>query len=81
MKVKLAFLFLPTKDGKPKYFSYCLIFGTPNKSLMDSWTLLSVFLLKNSGFVSIQLLPRSFFISRKEVLNVHTFLNGSSAEK
>ena len=39
IKLKLAFFLLPTKDGSPRYLSYCLISDTPKACLM--WSLVS----------------------------------------
>ena len=36
MLSKLSFLFLPIKNGSPKYFSYCWTTGTPSACFIDS---------------------------------------------
>ena len=46
IKLKLAFFFLPTKDGNRRYFSYCLIFGTPKACLICCLNPSAVSLLK-----------------------------------
>ena len=46
MKFRLALLFLPTTAGRPKYFSYYLISGTPRKFFMSFFTAMDTVLLK-----------------------------------
>ena len=53
MKAKLATFPLPTKEGRPRYFSYCLISETPSKLMMFSWVTEGVALLKNRAVLSL----------------------------
>ena len=43
---KLIILFCPTKEGSPKYFSYCFMTGTPSISLISTCVASGVPLLK-----------------------------------
>ena len=47
MNIRLAFLCFPNKDGRPRYFSCCLISWTPRKSLIWPRIFGGVDLLKN----------------------------------
>ena len=49
---KVLHLFLPTKDGRPRYFSYCLMIFAPNLFLMSSWIGCGVLWLKKKGVLS-----------------------------
>ena len=50
---KLIFFLLPTKGGKPKDFSYCLISTTPSDSLISNFISPNVDLLKNKEALSL----------------------------
>ena len=47
MNNKLAFLYLPTREGRPRYFSWCLDSWTPKNSLIRLSIKGGVYLLKN----------------------------------
>ena len=52
-KAKLASFPLPTKEGRPRYFLYYFISGTPSKLMMLSWVFGEVALLKNRVVLSL----------------------------
>ena len=52
MQLRLAFLFLPTTAGNPRYFSYSLIFKTPRKFRISSFVSSATTLLKKRVVLS-----------------------------
>lgn len=52
MSLKVFLLFLPTSEGRSKYFSCCFITWTQNFLLISSWTSLEVLLLKNKDVLA-----------------------------
>lgn len=49
---KVFLFYLPTKDGRPRYFSCCFIISAPKSCLIVSWISARAFLLKNSEVLS-----------------------------
>ena len=47
------FLFLPTWDGKPRYFPCCLMTCVPNLPFISSWISLRVLRLKNRDILAL----------------------------
>lgn len=46
ISLKVFFLFFPTKDGRPRYFSCCLITCALNMTFISSWISFVVLLLR-----------------------------------
>ena len=53
ISLKVFLLFLPTNDGKPKYFSCYLITWAPNLCFISYWMSSGVFLLKNREVLAL----------------------------
>lgn len=59
--LKEFLLFLPTRDGRPKYFSCCLITCAPNLLFISCWMSDGVLLLKNKEvFVRFSCCPEAY---------------------
>ena len=67
MKFRLVLLFLPTTVGRPKYFSYSLISGTPRKIFMSFFVVMFTTLLKKRVVVSLLIHCSEAFSYRSKI--------------